>query len=105
MKFRDEITMIENALEREVHMRENEIRRLLKRYDLENIDLEAEYEKIQRKESYLSAKKRAVVEDIVRARRMNKQITEIVQFDRAFHAAPRGAETANSNNTEGENHV
>ena len=87
MKFRDEITMIENALEREVKMREHEIRRLLKRYDLENIDLEAEYEKIQRKESYLSANNRRVVKEIVEARRMNKQITEIVQFDRAMHPA------------------
>lgn len=83
----EQMTQLEKAIKYEIGQRKSEMDRLLKRYDLDKIDLEAEYEKIQRKESYLSAKKRQVVKEVVEARRFHNQVSEIIDFDIEMHTA------------------
>jgi hypothetical protein len=90
MNYIEEVTAMEMAMKYELAKRAEEEARLLKRYDLDNIDLEAEYVKIQKHESYLSAKKRAVVCEIVEARRFNGEIGKIIDFDIAMHTPQRG---------------
>lgn len=87
----EQITGLERAMKHELAKRAEEETRLLKRYDLENIDLEAEYAKIQRKESYLSSKRRAVVCEIVEARRFNAEVNNIIDFDLEMREAEKGA--------------
>ena len=89
----EQVTRLEKAMKHELAQRAAEEARLLKRYDLDKLDLEAEYAKIQRKESYLSAKRRAVVCEIVEARKFNSEVNNILDFDiemRAAHGVPGG---------------
>ena len=83
----EQMTQLEKAIKHEIGQRKSEIDRLLKRYDLDKIDLEAEYAKIERKESYLSANKRQIVKEIVEARKFNNQVSEILAFDIEMHSA------------------
>ena len=86
----EQMTQLEKAIKHEIGQRKSEMDRLLKRYDLDKIDLEAEYAKIQRKESYLSAKKREIVVVVVEARRFHNQVSEMIDFDLEMHTASGG---------------
>ena len=88
----DQMLMLERAMRHEIKQRTAEENRLLKRYELDQINLDEEYAKIQRKESYLSANKRALVVEIVEARKLNNEISSIIDFDLEMHTAS-GAET------------
>ena len=81
----EQMTQLEKAMQHELRQRKAEEERLLKRYDLDKIDLDAEYAKIERKESYLSANKRKIVREIVEARKFNNQVSDILAFDIEMH--------------------
>lgn len=83
----EQMTKLEKAMQYELRQRKAEEDRLLKRYDLDKIDLESEYAKIERKESYLSANKRRIVKEIVEARRFHNQVSEMIDFDLEMHTA------------------
>ena len=108
MNYTDRMLALERHMQGEIKARAAEMDRLIKRYDLGGIDLEAEYAKIKRKESYLSARKRQIVIDIVEARKFDAEVSNIIDFDLEMHTAS-GAETVlASQRTEeekGENHV
>ena len=113
MNYTDRMLALERHMKGEIKARAAEMDRLIKRYDLGGIDLESEYEKIKRKESYLSANQRRIVIDIVEARKFDNEVSNIIDFDLEMHTAsgveqcsatPEHGNT-NSNKTEGENHV
>jgi len=81
----DQMLILERAMRHEIKQRTAEENRLLKRYELDQINLDEEYAKIQRKESYLSANKRALVVEIVEARKLNNEISNIIDFDLEMH--------------------
>ena len=81
----EQMTQLEKAMQHELRQRKAEEERPLKRYDLDKIDLESEYAKIERKESYLSANKRRIVKEIVEARKFNNQVSELLAFDIEMH--------------------
>lgn len=81
----DQMLILERAMRHEIKQRTAEEERILKRYDLDKIDLDEEYAKIQRKESYLSANKRGLVVEIVEARKFNRQVSDIIDFDLEMH--------------------
>ena len=81
----DQVLMLERAMRHEIKQRTAEENRILKRYDLDKIDLDEEYAKIQRKESYLSANQRGLVVEIVEARKFNRQVSDIIDFDLKMH--------------------
>ena len=83
----EKMTQLEKAMQYELRQRKAEEDRLLKRYDLDKIDLESEYAKIERKESYLSANKRRIVKEIVEARKFNNQVSDLLAFDIEMHTA------------------
>ena len=112
MNYTDRMLALERHMKGEIKARAAEMDRLIKRYDLGGIDLESEYEKIKRKESYLSARKRQIVIDIVEARKFDAEVSNIIDFDLEMHtqSVPSsavlrdGTETGNETR-EGENHV
>lgn len=113
MNYTDRMLALERHMQGEIKARAAEMDRLIKRYDLGGIDLEAEYAKIKRKESYLSARKRQIVIDIVEARKFDAEVSNIIEFDLEMHTAKAvsssavlrdGTETGNETR-EGENHV
>ena len=92
MNYTDRMLALERHMKGEIKARAAEMDRLIKRYDLGGIDLESEYEKIKRKESYLSANQRRIVIDIVEARKFDNEVSNIIDFDLEMHTAS-GAET------------
>ena len=87
MNYTDRMLALERHMKGEIKARAAEMERLIKRYDLGGIDLESEYEKIKRKESYLSARKRQIVIDIVEARKFDAEVSNIIDFDIEMHTA------------------
>ena len=55
---------------------EDNFKAILKRFDLENINLEAEHLKIQSKSSYLSARQRKAVEELVLVKSVMDEINK-----------------------------
>ena len=68
-----------NELKREIRNREEFLAAVIKRNELTEIDLDAEAEKIQRKESRLSARKRKIIVEAVEFRRLTEEMTRIAE--------------------------
>ena len=68
-----------NELKREIRNREEFLAAVIKRNELTEIDLDAEAEKIQRKESRLSARKRKIIVEAVEFRRLTEEMKRIAE--------------------------
>ena len=68
-----------NELKQEIRNREEFLAAVIKRNELTEIDLDAEAEKIQRKESRLSARKRKIIVEAVEFRRLTEEMKRIAE--------------------------
>ena len=66
-----------NELKQEIRNREEFLAAVIKRNELTEIDLDAEAEKIKRKESRLSARKRKIIVEAVEFRRLTEEMKRI----------------------------
>ena len=68
-----------NELKQEIRNREEFLAAVIKRNELTEIDLDAEAEKIKRKESRLSARKRKIILEAVEFRRLTEEMKRIAE--------------------------
>lgn len=68
-----------NELKQEIRNREEFLAAVIKRNELTEIDLDAEAEKIKRKESRLSARKRKIILEAVDFRRLTEEMKHIAE--------------------------
>ena len=68
-----------NELKQEIRNREEFLTAVIKRNELTEIDLDAEAEKIKRKESRLSARKRKIIVEAVEFRRLTEEMKRIAE--------------------------
>ena len=68
-----------NELKQEIRNREEFLTAVIKRNELTEIDLDAEAEKIKRKESRLSARKRKIILEAVDFRRLTEEMKRIAE--------------------------
>lgn len=68
-----------NELKQEIRNREEFLAAVIKRNELTEIDLDAEAEKIKRKESRLSARKRKIIVEAVEFRRLTEEMKRIAE--------------------------
>ena len=68
-----------NELKQEIRNREEFLAAVIKRNELTEIDLDAEAEKIKRKESRLSARKRKIIIEAVEFRRLTEEMKRIAE--------------------------
>ena len=68
-----------NELKQEIRNREEFLAAVIKRNELAEIDLDAEVEKIKRKESRLSARKRKIILEAVDFRRLTEEMKRIAE--------------------------